>query len=217
MASKRPWHCYSKLIGPTFQRKRSRSHRREYARGGADPKIRMYEGGRNLSERKRKDWEVIAGLKAENDVQISHYALEAIRITINSSLQKKIGRQNYHLTIKIKPFHVIRENRQLNFAGADRVQSGMRNSFGKSIGKAARVRAGQIICELMCNLKDLPLIKDRLRIANIKMPCKCQTVLLHYANDDALKGAGLPFYDEKKKRIISPFELEEITLSTVKT
>ena len=209
MASKRPWHCYSKLKGPAFQRKRSRSHRREYARGGTDPKIRMYEGGKNLKEKKREEWDLIIGLKPENNVQISHYALEALRITINSSLQKKIGRQNYHLTIRIKPFHVFRENRQLNFAGADRVQSGMRNSFGKAIGKAARVKAGQIICEVMCNKKDLPLVKDRLRIVNVKLPVKCRAVLLYYKDEKFLKQSGLPFYNEKKRRIISPFELEE--------
>jgi len=215
MASKRPWHCYSKLKGPAFQRKRSRSHRREFARGGADSKIRMFEGGRNLKEKKREDWEIVVGLKAEKNVQISHYALEALRITINSSLQKTIGRQNYHLTIRIKPFQVYRENRQLNFAGADRVQSGMRNSFGKAMGKAARVKAGNIICEVCCDLKDLPIVKDRLRIANIKMPSKCQTVLLHYADESILKRAGIPFYDEKKRRIISSFELEKrVTLAT---
>jgi len=215
MASKRPWHCYSKIKGPAFQRKRSRSHRREYARGGADSKLRFFQGGLNLKEKKREEYDFVVGLKAEKNVQISHYALEAIRITINSSLQKSIGRQNYHLTIKIKPFQVIRENRQLNFAGADRIQSGMRNSFGKSIGKAARVKAGKIICEVMCNEKDLPLVKDRLRIANIKLPTKCQTVLLHYKDEKFLKQSGLPFYDAKKKRIISPFELEKkIALTT---
>lgn len=215
MASKRPWHCYSKLKGPAFQRKRSRSHRREFARGGADSKIRMYEGGRKLKEKKREDWEIVVGLKVEKNVQISHYALEALRITINSSLQKTIGRQNYHLTIRVKPFQVYRENRQLNFAGADRVQSGMRNSFGKSIGKAARVKAGQIVCEVMCSMKDLPIVKNRLRITNVKLPAKCQTVLLYYKDEKFLKQSGLPFYDEKKKRIISSFELEKrLTLTT---
>jgi large subunit ribosomal protein L10e len=208
MASKRPWHCYSKISGPAYQRKRSRSHRREFARGGADSKIRMYEMGRKIKEKKREEWDLVVGLKADNNVQISHYSLEAIRITINSSLQKSIGRQNFHLTIRVKPFQVVRENRQLNFAGADRVQSGMRNSFGRSIGKAARVKAGTIICEVCCDIKNLPFVKDRMRIANIKMPCKCQTVLLHYQDESILKKSGLPFYDEKKKRIISPFELE---------
>lgn len=217
MASKRPWHCYSKIKGPAFQQKRSRSHRREYARGGADSKLRFFQGGLNLKEKKREEYDLVVGLKAEKNVQISHYALEALRITINSTLQKKIGRQNYHLTIRVKPFQVIRENRQLNFAGADRIQSGMRNSFGKSIGKAARVRAGKIICEVCCNFKDLPLVKDRLRIANIKMPCKCRTVVLHYTDSTILKRTGLSFYDEKKRKIISPFELEERTLLKVKT
>ncbi len=175
----------------------------------------MYEGGRNLKEKKREDWELVVGLKVEKNVQISHYALEAIRITINSTLQKTIGRQNYHLTIRVKPFQVYRENRQLNFAGADRVQSGMRNSFGKAMGKAARVKAGKIVCEVMCSIKDLPIVKDRLRITNVKLPVRCKTVLLFYKEEKFLKQSGLPFYDEKKRRIISSFELEKkISLAT---
>lgn len=214
MANKRPWHCYSKIKGPAFQRKRSRSHRREFARGGADAKIRMYEGGRLLSERKREEWEIVVGLKAETSVQISHYALETLRIKINTPLIKNIGRQNFHLTIKVKPYQVFRENRQLNFAGADRVQSGMRNSFGRAIGKCARVKAGSIICEVMCDFKNLHFVKERFRIANIKMPCKCRTVLLHCLDDSNIKKAGIPFYDQKKKRIIPLFEIEEMKVKS---
>merc|ERR1712170_336517 len=43
------------------------------------------------------------------------------------------------------PYHVLRANKMLSCAGADRLSSGMRHSYGKPIGVAARVDIGQIL------------------------------------------------------------------------
>jgi len=43
------------------------------------------------------------------------------------------------------PFHVIRINKMLSCAGADRLQTGMRGAWGKPNGTVARVNIGQII------------------------------------------------------------------------
>jgi len=94
----------------------------------------------------------------------------------------------------------------LAFAGADRVQSGMRNSFGRSTGVCARVRAGAIICDVGSNLRDLPVIRDRLRIASMKISCNCTTVVLKYKTPEIFKQSGLPLYDDKKRREIPMFE-----------
>ena len=120
MASKRPWHCYSRWTRRPYQHKRSANHRREYARGGAQSKIVRFWGGNK--EIDWQDWELVVGLKVNRQIQISSNSLEAIRITINGVLQRKLGRQNYRLRIRPKPFQKIRENRMLAFAGADRVQ-----------------------------------------------------------------------------------------------
>jgi large subunit ribosomal protein L10e len=98
----------------------------------------------------------------------------------------------------------------LAFAGADRVQSGMRNSFGRCTGMAARVRAGTIIAEVGCYLKNLDMIKDRLRIASLKVPCNSQTVIIKYKDPAILKHAGLPVYDSKKRKEVN---LHEISLA----
>ena len=96
----------------------------------------------------------------------------------------------------------------LAFAGADRVQSGMRNSFGRSTGVCARVRAGQIVLEVGAYLRDLPLVRDRLRVARMKISSSCQTVILKYKTPEFLKKSGLPLYDAKKRREIPIYELE---------
>ncbi|MFX0039669.1 MAG: 50S ribosomal protein L16 [Candidatus Heimdallarchaeota archaeon] len=209
MAHKRPWHCYSKWNRRPFQYKRSSNRRREYARGGSQSKIQRYWGGN-----KDKPWEsfeLTVGLKVNSQIQISSNALEAIRITINGVLQRKLGRQGYRLRVRPKPFQKYRENRMLAFAGADRVQSGMRNSFGRSTGVCARVRAGQIIAEVGISLKNLPLVRERLRVASMKVSSSCQIVILKYKTPELLKKSGLPLYDDKKRREIPLYELEVAT------
>ncbi|MHA2394273.1 MAG: 50S ribosomal protein L16 [Promethearchaeota archaeon] len=206
MANKRPWHCYSKWNRRPYQHKRSANHRREYARGGSQSKIVRFWGGNKDID--WKDWELVVGLKVNHQIQISSNTLEAIRITINGALQKYIGRQNFRLRVRPKPFQKIRENRMLAFAGADRVQSGMRNSFGRSMGVAARVRAGQVVVDVGCYLKNLPLVRDRLRVASMKISSSCQIVILEYKSPELLKQSGLPLYDAKKRKEIPLYELE---------
>ncbi|MFX1396705.1 MAG: 50S ribosomal protein L16 [Promethearchaeota archaeon] len=206
MAHKRPWHCYAKWNRRPFQHKRSTNHRREYARGGAQSKIVRFWGGNKSIP--WEEWDVVLGLKVSNQVQISSNALEAIRVTINSPLQKVLGRANFRLRIRSKPFQKYRENRMLAFAGADRVQSGMRNSFGRSTGVCARVRAGAIILDLGCDLKNLMKARERLRVAKMKISCSSQVVVLKYKSIDILKKTGLPFYDSQKRREIPLYDLE---------
>jgi large subunit ribosomal protein L10e len=206
MANKRPWHCYSKWTRRPYQHKRSSNHRREYARGGAQSKIVRFWGGNKAVD--WADWELVVGLKVNHQIQISSNSLEAVRISINGVLQRRLGRQNFRLRIRPKPFQKIRENRMLAFAGADRIQSGMRNSFGRSSGVCARVRAGQIIIDVGASIKDLPLVRDRLRIASMKVSSSCQIVILEYKTPELLKQSGLPLYDAKKRRDIPIYELE---------
>lgn len=205
MAHRRPWHCYSKWNRRPFQYKRSSNRRREFGRGGSQSKIVRYWGGnKNIAW---EEWDLVVGLKVDKQIQISSNALEAIRITINSALQKKIGRNNYRFRVRPKPFQKYRENRMLAFAGADRVQSGMRNSFGRSTGVCARVRAGQVIAEVGTNLRNLTLVRNRLRVASMKIPCSCQIVILKYKAPEFLKRSGLPLYDDKKRKEIPIYEL----------
>jgi large subunit ribosomal protein L10e len=209
MAHKRPWRCYSRWTRRPYQYKRSANRRREYARGGAQSKIQRYWGGNKFID--WKDWDLTIGLKVNNQIQISSNTLEAVRVTINSALQKYLGRQNYRLRVRPKPYQKFRENRMLAFAGADRVQSGMRNSFGRSTGVCARVKAGQIVAEVGTYLRNLSLIRDRMRVASMKIPSSCQIVVLKYKTQELLKKSGLPLYDAKKRREIPLYELETVT------
>jgi large subunit ribosomal protein L10e len=87
----------------------------------------------------------VAHLVCDEKQQISSEALEACRVAVNKYLTKHIGKEGYHIRIRAHPFHVLRANKMLSCAGADRLSSGMRHSYGKPIGVAARVNIGQIL------------------------------------------------------------------------
>jgi large subunit ribosomal protein L10e len=67
--------------------------------------------------------------------QLSSEALEAARICANKYITKTAGKDAFHMRIRVHPFHVIRINKMLSCAGADRLQTGMRGAFGKPQGQ----------------------------------------------------------------------------------
>ena len=123
-----------------------------------------------------KDFDSVIKLNSQKAMHIRHNSLESARMTSNRLLEKTIGRQAYHLRIKVYPFHVLRENPLASGAGADRMSTGMKKSFGKSVGSAARVKEGQTLIELRINKENLKLGREALSRAAKKFPCKCKVV-----------------------------------------
>jgi large subunit ribosomal protein L10e len=52
--------------------------------------------------------------------QLSSEALEAARICANKYIVKTAGKEAFHLRVRVHPFHIIRINKMLSCAGADR-------------------------------------------------------------------------------------------------
>ena len=77
-------------------------------------------------------------------------ALEAARIAANKYMVKNAGKETFHLRVRVHPYHVLRINKMLSCAGADRLQQGMRGAFGKPLGTCARVAIGQILLSIRC-------------------------------------------------------------------
>ena len=67
--------------------------------------------------------------------------LEAARVAANKKLTP-IGETAYFLRVKVYPHVILRENRMIATAGADRLQEGMRKAWGKPMGLAAEGYAG---------------------------------------------------------------------------
>ena len=110
--------------------------RREYMGGVPANRITQFEHG------VKADYPVRMTLRAVEQCQIRHIALEAARISANRLLAKKIGTTGYHMKIRVYPHNVIRENKIATGAGADRISEGMRAAFGKPVGTAARIKRG---------------------------------------------------------------------------
>jgi large subunit ribosomal protein L10e len=73
--------------------------------------------------------------------------------------------------LKVYPHVILRENKMIATAGADRLQEGMRRAFGKSTGLAARVQPGQVIFEAYVSTGNLNLAKDGFKVASSKLGC----------------------------------------------
>lgn len=58
---------------------------------------------------------------------------------------KTCGKDGFHMRVRKHPYHVVRINKMLSCAGADRLQTGMRGAFGKPQGLVARVDIGDLL------------------------------------------------------------------------
>jgi len=74
-------------------------------------------------------------------VFIRDNAIEAARQFVHRQLEKNF-KENFYFALNFYPHHVLRENKMLTGAGADRMQTGMTLSFGVPVGIAACVKAG---------------------------------------------------------------------------
>ena len=133
---RRPARCYRVAKGKPYPKSR-------YNRGVPDPKLKIYDIGKKKAP--VDTFPYVVHIVSDEVEQICSEALEASRISANKYLTKHVGKENFHLRCRIHPWHVLRINKMLSCAGADRLQSGMRGAFGKSYGKAARVKIGTIL------------------------------------------------------------------------
>jgi len=156
--ARKPNRMYRQIRGQAFTRK-------EYTGGIPAPRINQFVmGNRNSS------FPMVYHLVVKESCQIRHTALEAARIAANKFISKKAGTKNYKLTVRVYPHQILRENKQATGAGADRVSQGMRKSFGKNVGTAARVKAGQQVMTIEVPSQMEDQAKVALRKASQKLP-----------------------------------------------
>ncbi len=137
--------------------------RREFIAGSPQSKIAKFTGGAT------GDYDFKLELISNGKVQVRHNALEAARLAANK-VMSEIGETAFYSLLKVYPHVVLRENKMIATAGADRLQEGMRRAFGKAIGLAARVTPGQVILELHDKADALEKAKDAMKTAASKLP-----------------------------------------------
>lgn len=162
----RPGRCYTSLEQRPYTRVAIKVHEKNYV--GAIPPLRIRQF--NMGN-PRKKYTHIIDLIVERGVQIRDNAFEAARICINRFLNNKIGKENYFMRIRVFPHQVLREHKQAQGAGADRVSQGMSHAFGKPIGRAVRVRKGQVVISVLTMEEHIPIVRKALLRAKDKFPC----------------------------------------------
>lgn len=92
---------------------------------------------------------------------------------------KNTAKDQFHIRVRVHPFHVLRINKMLSCAGADRLQTGMRGAFGKPLGTVARVDIGQPLISVRTYDKHKASVIEALRRTKFKFPGR-QKVLRNY-------------------------------------
>ncbi len=145
--------------------------RKEYIGGFPPPKIVKF----TMGDTKTK-FEYQALLIAQKEAQVRHNSLEAARVAVNRVLSEKLG-ENYVLRILPFPHAILRENKMIFGAHADRLQDGMKRAFGKPIGTAARIRPSQTIVQVGINKNGIETAKEALKRGKAKLPVTCRIVI----------------------------------------
>jgi len=146
--------------------------RKEFIHGVPQPKITKFTMG---------DPSVSYGYRLSlislERAHIRHNALEAARVAANRYLQDKVGEKNYYLRVSLYPHVVLRENKMIFGAHADRLSDGMKRAFGKPIGTAARVELNQPVIIVNVNEDTIDVAKEALRRGASKLPTKSRIVI----------------------------------------
>ncbi len=146
--------------------------RLKYIHGTPVPKVSKF----NMGDLATK-FQFHVHLVSRERVQIRHNALESARVAANKVLFDKYGDTGYLIHLRPYPHIILRENKMIATAGADRLQEGMRRAFGKPTGRAARVDDGQQILTIGVNKDGVETAKKACEVASTKFPMRSRIVV----------------------------------------
>jgi large subunit ribosomal protein L10e len=158
------------LKGRNYRTPRGQPYTREkYIHGSPPSKISRFILGDTKAQ-----FPFRVSLVSLASVQIRHNAIEATRVAANKVMFDKLGETGYRIHVRVYPHIVLRENRMIATAGADRLQEGMRRAFGKPTGRAARVKINQSMLDIYVTDAHVETAKQALRTSSTKLPQKCR-------------------------------------------
>jgi len=165
MAGIRKFKCYRK-IKRAYTRK-SRYKVKGYIKAVPTNKLVKFNFGDNKREFKHK-----VLLVSKERIQVRHNAIDSARTVVVRRLGDFLGK-DFHFQVRAYPHHVLRENKMITGAGADRMQTGMQRSFGKAVGLAAQLKVGTPIFCVYCEKTGIVNARKALRSATPKLPGRC--------------------------------------------
>jgi len=114
----------------------------------------------------------ILSMISDEQLVIKDLAIESARMVLTKNLETKLPGK-FYLWVKIHPHHILRNNKASAGAGADRISTGMKQSFGIIEGRAARVLGGQELFMVACDSEStVKIAREILGTAKAKLPCR---------------------------------------------
>lgn len=162
MATLRKGRCYRNPVRAYTRKSKVKS--KSYIKAVPVSKVIRYDMGNLKSEFNHK-----INLISCQEIQIRHNALESARLVVFRRLQE-LGNNNFHLRLQAYPHQVLRENKMLSGARADRLQTGMSHSFGRAVGLAAKLKEKSVLFSVEVNKEHLIKATEALRLAMPRIP-----------------------------------------------
>ena len=134
--------AYSKRYARPYTRV-SKKRTKSYIKTVPNSKIVKFKMG-DIKGFDKGEYPVQLHVVSKENCQVRDNSIEAVRQFLNRFLQVKLGKE-FYLGVQIYPHHILRENKMLTGAGADRMQTGMSRAFGKTMGRAALIKPGQAL------------------------------------------------------------------------
>ncbi len=176
MAKLRKWCAYRKVERPYTRW--SKVRKKAFVKSRPGKKVIKFDMGDIIGGYKQFDTHLT--LVSKDLAQIRTNAIEASRITGLKKLELRLGRMGFYFRIRAVPHQVIRENALAAGAGADRLSTGMKHSFGKMIGTACQVQKDKVIYDLYVPREHENLAREILKKMSGKLPIrttiKCEYV-----------------------------------------
>lgn len=116
----------------------------------------------------KKDYDLVMHLRADGPIILRDNAIESARMSANKLLEKEIMGE-YYFIVRVYPHHVIRENKMIAGAGADRLQKGMRRAFGRPVDLAARLVKGSDLFSVYTYKANVQFVAQALERAKRKI------------------------------------------------
>lgn len=168
MAKLRKWCAYRSTERPYTRF--SRVRKKCFVKSRPGKKVtKFYMGDLKGGE---KQFPLCIKMISKDDAQVRSNSIESARTAILKRLEEKLGVNGFFLKILMIPHQAIRENPLAAGAGADRLSTGMKHSFGKIIATAAVVHKNKALIEVYLPKQEESFGRDVLIVGAKKLPVR---------------------------------------------
>jgi len=162
--------AYTKRYARPYTRK-SKVQKKSFIKAAPNSNIVKFKMG-DLKGFEAGKYSTTLDVKSKEKLQLRDNAIEAVRQFMNRFLVERVGKE-FFFHVRPYPHHVLRENKMLTGAGADRMQTGMSLAYGKSMGRAALIKKNQTIFTVsVSGDKNESIARALIHSVKSRLPCK---------------------------------------------